>query len=220
MMKLPPGMPSTPRDAIAASPRSISFRTFWLRPAELIGTEGLYIGCGNGRNYLPLIAGGLDLVGLDVSAVALQQLAERAPERFHRLVHGDLGALPYERTYPIVIGIQVFQHGNRVRAHAHIKAAQARVANGGLFCLRVNAVGTDVAPEHEISEQHGDGGFTVRYLAGPKEDLQMHFFSSEELSKLFEAEFEHVLPLGLHRTWRPPPGRGQWSQWEAIWRKV
>jgi hypothetical protein len=84
----------------------------------------------------------------------------------------------------------------------------------------VNAVGTDVAPEHEITEQHGDGGFTVRYLAGPKEDLQMHFFSSEELSKLFEAEFEHVLPLGLHRTWRPLPGRGQWSQWEAIWRKV
>lgn len=105
------------------------------RDAELIGTEGLYIGCGNGRNYLPLIAGGLDLVGLDVSAVALQQLAERAPERFHRLVHGDLGALPYERTYPIVIGIQVFQHGNRVRAHAHIKAAQARVANGGLFAF-------------------------------------------------------------------------------------
>src|ERR1039457_6031440 len=24
-------------------------------------TSGLYIGCGNGRNYLPLVAGGLDL---------------------------------------------------------------------------------------------------------------------------------------------------------------
>jgi SAM-dependent methyltransferase len=176
------------------------------RDAQLIGAEGVYIGCGNGRNYLPLIAGGLDLAGLDVSAVALQQLAERAPERHPRLVHGDLGALPYGKTYPIVIGIQVFQHGNRVRTHAHIKAAQDRLADGGLFCLRVNAVATDVAAEHEVIEQHGDGGFTVRYLAGPKEDLQIHFFSSEELSKLFEAEFEAVLPLRLHPTWRTPQG--------------
>ena len=190
------------------------------RDAGLIGAEGLYIGCGNGRNYLPLIAGGLDLVGLDVSAVALQQLEERAPERRPRLVHGDLGALPFGKTYPIVIGIQVFQHGNRKRAHAHINAAQDRLAAGGLFCLRVNAVGTDVAPEHEVIEEHGDGGFTVRYLAGPKDNLQIHFFASEELSELFEAEFEPVLPLRLHRTSRTRPGRGQWSQWEAIWRKT
>jgi hypothetical protein len=83
----------------------------------------------------------------------------------------------------------------------------------------VNAVGTDVAPEHEVIEQHGDGGFTVRYRAGPKENLQIHFFSSEELSNLFEAEFQPVLPLRPRSTWRTPPGRGQWSQWEAIWRK-
>ena len=29
-------------------------------------TRGLYIGCGNGRNYLPLVAGGLDLTGVDL----------------------------------------------------------------------------------------------------------------------------------------------------------
>ena len=38
---------------------------------RLLGKLGLYVGCGNGRNYLPLVAGGLDLVGLDVSATAL-----------------------------------------------------------------------------------------------------------------------------------------------------
>lgn len=30
-------------------------------------TRGLYIGCGNGRNYLPLVAGGLDLTGAELS---------------------------------------------------------------------------------------------------------------------------------------------------------
>ena len=44
-------------------------------------TQGLYIGCGNGRNYLPLVAGGLDLTGLDISATAIAQLAARAPDR-------------------------------------------------------------------------------------------------------------------------------------------
>jgi SAM-dependent methyltransferase len=72
-------------------------------------TRGLYIGCGNGRNYLPLVAGGLDLTGLDISATALAQLAARRPGRRLDLICGDLSALPSARTYPLVIGIQVFQ---------------------------------------------------------------------------------------------------------------
>ncbi len=140
-------------------------------------TAGLYIGCGNGRNYLPLVTGGLDLTGLDISAAAIAELAARAPERRHRLVHGDLGALPSPAAYPLVVGIQVFQHGERVAAHAHIRAAQALVAPGGLFCLRVNAAQTDIWPEHELTEQRPDGGRTVRYLAGPKRGLHVNFFS-------------------------------------------
>jgi hypothetical protein len=36
-----------------------------VREHDLLGAEGLYVGCGNGRNYLPLVQAGLDLVGLD-----------------------------------------------------------------------------------------------------------------------------------------------------------
>ena len=57
-------------------------------------TSGLYIGCGNGRNYEPLVRGGLDLTGLDISDVALRQLSARMPERRGSLVRGDLSALP------------------------------------------------------------------------------------------------------------------------------
>ena len=38
---------------------------------------GLYIGCGNGRNYLPLVDAGLRILGLDLSLEALRQLAAR-----------------------------------------------------------------------------------------------------------------------------------------------
>lgn len=182
-------------------------------------SRGLYIGCGNGRNYLPLVAAGLDLTGLDVSATAIDQLVARAPDRRGRLVCGDLGALPAEAAWPLVIGIQVFQHGDRAAAHAHIRAAQERVTAGGLFCLRVNAIGTDIWPHHEVVEHHPDGGFTVRYLAGPKRGLLIHFFCATEFDALFAGGFAPLLPIRLHSTRRTPPQPGQWSQLEAIWQK-
>jgi hypothetical protein len=183
-------------------------------------SRGLYVGCGNGRNYLPLVAGGLNLTGLDISATAIAQLAVRAPGRRPDLVRGDLRALPPAATYPLVIGIQVFQHGDRARAHAHIRAAQARVAGGGLFCLRVNATGTDIWPGHEVTERHPDGGLTVRYLAGPKRHLLIHFFSAAELGVLFGSGFEPVVPLRPQHTGRAAPEPGRWTQWEAIWRRI
>ena len=188
------------------------------RGQHLIGAEGLYIGCGNGRNYIPLVARGLDLVGLDISEAAIEQLAARLPDRRHRLVCGTLESLPSAAVYPIVIGIQVFQHGDQRRAHQHINAAQARVAEGGLFCIRVNASSTDLEFEHEVIERDQGGGYTVRYLAGPKSGLEVHFFALGELVELVGG-FEPVLPLRLSTTWRKPPAHGQWSQWEAIWRK-
>lgn len=188
------------------------------RAADL--ARGLYIGCGNGRNYLPLVADGLDLTGLDISPVAIAQLAARDPRRRDRLVCGDLTALPADASYPMVIGIQVFQHGDRSEAHAHIRAAQARVTPGGLFCLRVNATETDIWPEHQATERRPDGGVTVCYLAGPKQGLHIHFFSSPELNVLFAGHFTPVLPPRLQPTRRASPQPGQWSQWEAIWRKT
>jgi hypothetical protein len=177
------------------------------------------LGSCNGRNYLPLVAGRLDLTGLDISAAAIAQLADRAPGRRDRLICGDLTALPPGAAWPLVIGIQVFQHGDRATTHAHIRAAQQRATPGGLFCLRVNATGTDLWPGHEVTEHNPDGGITVRYLAGAKQGLLVHFFTATELDALFASQFAPVLPLRVQRTWRAPPQPGQWSQWEAIWRK-
>lgn len=180
-------------------------------------TSGLYIGCGNGRNYEPLVRGGLDLTGLDISDVALRQLSARMPERRGSLVHGDLSALPQGTRYGVVIGIQVFQHGHAEAAHAHLAAARARVAPGGLMAVRVNAAGTDIAFAHRVTGRNDDG-VTIRYLDGPKAGLEIHFFGEVELRGLFAIGFEPVLPPRAQVTWRQPPGAGQWTQWEGIWR--
>lgn len=185
--------------------------------AGLLDTPGVYIGCGNGRNYVPLVEGGLDLVGLDASKAAIRQLATRVPERAPRLVHGDLTALPAGARYGVVVGIQVFQHGDRAACHRHVLAAQDLLAPRGLMAVRVNAVGTDIEFDHEVVEAGEGNGFTVRYLQGPKRGLLVHFFDRRELEALFADRFDTDLPLRSDRTRRPRQGSGQWSQWEGIW---
>jgi SAM-dependent methyltransferase len=181
--------------------------------------RGVYLGCGNGRNYLPMVVAGLDLVGVDISQTAIDQLREKRPELQHRLLCGSVESLPPGVEYPIVIGIQIFQHGDRDRAHSHIQSAKSRVAQGGLFCIRVNAIGTEIEFRHEIARRFPDGGFTIRYLEGPKAGLPINFFSEGELVDLFSG-WEPVLPLRLQQTWRDPRSRGSWLQWEAIWRRA
>jgi SAM-dependent methyltransferase len=189
------------------------------RDRGLSSAPGLYIGCGNGRNYLPLVSGGLDLLGLDVSPTAIAQLSERAPERASRLLCGDLTALPAATRYSIVIAIQVLQHGNETTVHDALVRARELVAPGGLFCVRVNAVGTQPEYEHDVVGRAGDGRFTVRYKAGPKRGLDIHFFSEQELRGLVGTGFTPLLELRPSATRRPAPGKGEWVQWEAIWQR-
>jgi hypothetical protein len=198
----------------------LAFTEDILAAARALGlNHGIYIGCGNGRNYLPLVAGGLDLLGIDISSVAIQQLRQRCPERADRLICGQLESLPAGEVYGLVLGIQVFQHGDRSSAHRLIRAAQARVAIGGLMAVRVNAVRTDVTLEHSLIEASADGGFTVQYQQGPKQGLAIHFYADQELEALFQGDFEPILGPRLVATQRTPPDTGQWSQWEGIWHR-
>jgi hypothetical protein len=183
--------------------------------------RGVYIGCGNGRNYVPLSVAGLDLIGLDISATAIAQLAGRLPGGRDRLLVGDLSALPAGERYPLVVAIQVIQHGTRQQTHAFLADALERVAPGGLFCIRVNAVGTDVDHAHRVAERDADGSFSVLYEAGPKSGLTVHFWAARELSDaIVSASFAPVLPLRPQATWRQPPARGLWLQWEGIYRRT
>ncbi|WP_345679918.1 hypothetical protein [Yinghuangia aomiensis] len=147
-----------------------------------------------------------DCLGGAQSAVGLAELANRAPERAGLLLHGSLDTLPDDTAYPVVVGIQVFQHGTRDQARGILAAALRRVAPGGLFCVRVNAVGTDIVRAHDVIGEHDDGSLTVRYRAGghraDKAGLAVHFYSETELAEL-PADCEPVLPIRLTRRERP-----------------
>lgn len=191
-----------------------------VRRHGLLGSPGLYIGCGNGRNYIPLVQGGLELTGVDVSRSAIEELAGRMPERADRVIHGDITALSMGARFAIVIAIQVFQHGDRTACHTHVRDAQRLVALDGLMAVRVNSVNTDIEYEHEVIEAEPGAGFTIRYLEGPKRGLSIHFFERDELEDLFAEQFHVEMPLRLRSTPRNAPAKGRWSQWEGLWRRA
>lgn len=180
----------------------------------------LYIGCGNGRNYVPLVEEyGLDLFGLDISATAIESLRGRMPERANQLIHGDISTLPDGMTFGAVIGIQVFQHGTEAETYAHLRSAIGVLRPGGLFCVRVNAVGTEIEYRHRVVETNAAGGFTIEYQDGPKQGLNVHFFARAEIESLTN-DLKPIVALDVQRTERKPPAAGHWDQWEGIWQKA
>jgi len=186
---------------------------------------GPYVGCGNGRNYLPLVDAGLRLYGLDLSLEALRQLAARrtAPlplicGDFRDVARSSLGARSPGAGLDYVVAIQVFQHGGAADVAAYFANVAAALRPGGLFFLRVNSVATQIYHAHTILERPAHGGTTIRYDAGPKQGRAVHFYAHDELLALTRDAFDVVLSPREEIIHRAPPQPGFWAQWEAIWR--
>ena len=191
-----------------------------LRARGLFGGAGLYVGCGNGRNYVPLVKSGLRLYGLDLSAASLRQLATREPELSTRLVCADFRTFASRRRFSYVISIQVFQHGVAADVARYFSRVGSLLAPGGIFFLRVNATSTQIRRPHTTIERNDLGGFTVRYEAGSKHGLPVHFYTCDELHSLTCDDFAVVAEPREDVTVRAPPEAGHWVQWEAVWRRL
>ena len=191
-----------------------------LQTSSLRNGAGLYVGCGNGRNYLPLVNSGLHLYGVDISDVALRQLAEKEPAVADLLIHVDFRKLDPPQKYAYVIAIQVFQHGFDSDVAKYFANVRSVLLNGGLFFLRVNSASTQIHRPHTIAERNEFGGKTVIYEAGPKQGLPVHFYAGEEILALTRNGFEVVDNLREVFTRRTPPEKGFWAQWEGIWKRT
>lgn len=179
---------------------------------------GLYVGCGNGRNYLPLVNAGLQLYGLDLSLEALRQLAARRTPALP-LICGDFRSSVIHRALEYLVAIQVFQHGTVDDVAIYFANVAACLRPGGLFFLRVNSVSTQILHAHTTLEREPRGGTTIRYDAGPKRGLAVHFYGRDEILALTHAAFDVVLPPHEKIIHRTPPALGFWAQWEAVWRR-
>jgi SAM-dependent methyltransferase len=183
--------------------------------------SGLYVGCGNGRNYLPLLDAGLNLLGLDVSPEALRRLTQRRPSLSpQRLVREDFRTFKSrDARFDYLVAIQVFQHGDDADVGAYFENAATLLRPGGLFFLRVNSINTNLYRAHTVVEHNAWGGFTVRYEEGPKSGLLVHFYSQSELLERLKVSFIPLMPPREEVITRAAPPAGAWAQWDAIWRR-
>ncbi len=185
--------------------------------ADVASWDGLYVGCGNGRNFIPLADSGLGILGIDSSPMAIRQLSERRPDLAERLCCVDFASYP-ESQLDYIISIQAFQHGTKAQIRGYFEKVARMLRSGGLFFLRVNSASTDIYFDHDICEWGRTGGFTVLYRDGPKRGLYIHFYSRKELDEMC-GSFEHVVTPYEQVTERGGPKTGVWSQWEAVLRK-
>ena len=186
----------------------------------LSGGRGLYVGCGNGRNFARLTSCGLDLVGIDPSPVAIAQLSARCPSAAGRLWCVDMEHFRPADKFDYLIAIQVFQHGDEAATARHFERASELLRSGGVLFLRVNSASTDVYFAHRVKRATAGGSFTVRYLQGPKRGTDVHFLSKQDLAeRLLHCGFEVEAGPGEDRIGRKPPQTGTWSQWEVVARK-
>lgn len=181
---------------------------------------GLYPGCGNGRNFIPLLEAGLDIRGLDTSAEGVSQLLERHPEAQSRVRVGTFEALTSARVFDYIVAIQIFQHGNEQQIKKYFSTCSDALKPDGRLFLRVNSVSTEIYENHHKIETNSNGGFTVVYDSGPKKDSPVHFYSEPELREIADG-FGFNIVGGLSETveHRKPPKDGAWAQWESVWQK-
>jgi SAM-dependent methyltransferase len=183
--------------------------------------RGLYVGCGNGRNYLPLLDASLNMYGIDVSFEAVRQLRARRPAQASRLLCADFRHLrDGTAAFGYLIAIQVFQHGGDATVSGYFDKVRGLLRRGGLFFLRVNSTSTDVYHRHTVVEENRFGGFTVRYDDGPKRGLLVHFASRAELLERTIGTFRLVREPREDVARRVSPKTGSWAQWEIVWQKL
>ena len=81
------------------------------RPETMRG-KGLYVGCGNGRNYIALVDAGLDLIGLDVSEEAIAQLRADHPYLAPDLVQADFHEFDSKSLFDYIVAISTTPIGS------------------------------------------------------------------------------------------------------------
>lgn len=185
-------------------------------------SKGLYVGCGNGRNFVPLVRRGLDLDGVDISGVGINEIRNRLPGYSGSLNVGDFRDIQGQ-TWDYLISLQVFQHGSSNELNSFYASSARLLKNSGYLFLRVNASTTQLDLGHVILEGEKNKSRTVKYTEGHKAvgEVLIHFYDKDELLQLANDNGFKVTPPPLEdRTYRETPRGGFWSQWETIWQKA
>ena len=178
---------------------------------------GLYLGCGNGRNYIPLRNKNLNIFGIDISQSAISTLVDLYPKYAQDLQCTSITNFETNDKFAYIIAIQVMQHGDTRMINSYFDKINELLENNGMLFIRVNSISTEIYHKHTIIENKD--GLTVQYNKGPKQDLLIHFFTKSELERYITSRGMIVQYIHEVSIKRKPPKTGSWYQWELVCKK-
>lgn len=168
---------------LTTSEASPSLMRFVVDQRARIGRSVLDLGCGRGRNLIPLVERGLDVVGIDLSSKGLEMASHELRRRgLHAaLVQGSSHALPFRsQSFDFVVAMGTIHHNFWADIESSF-AEVARVLRPGR-CLFFKCRADD--DNEQSREQVSDCGRTAIDTAGSKRGIVQHYFSHEELQQL------------------------------------
>ena len=159
------------------------------------------LGCGDGRNLVPLCESGLECCGVDISETALSRAGHRLRARGQtaRLFKADLQNLPFPaRSVESLVCFDVF--GQLPDAAATIKEFERVLKPGGFLFLNVYTTGDGTFGD---GEQMGARSFIYK-------NTLFHYYEEDDIRKLFSGW--NIEALDLLR-WSDPP-HGEFRPYE------
>lgn len=166
------------------------------------GKNILDLGCGTGRNILPLVKADFNVWGIDISTRAIAEAKTRLQEEHLQadIKVGDFyTTLPYpDDFFDGVLSIKAMHHARRNEIDNLIKELKRIMCIGGILMVEVPKKGRKSRWQFEEIEPD-----TVAPLAGPEKGIPHHVFENEaDVISLFP-NFE---VLDIHTTGQDTSG--------------
>jgi len=165
----------------------------FIEQMERLGTRTvLDLGCGSGRHLVQLAAHGFEVHGIDSSPHAVRLSREWLESRQLRAqvtLHDITTPLPYPQKYfDAVVSIQVVHHAVSETIRRIAREIERVTKPEALILVTVPRSRNQASRFEEIEPG------TLVPLDGPEKGLPHHFFTAEELTRLFSGFNQ----LGLH----------------------
>lgn len=161
----------------------------------------LYIGVGDGRNFLRLADSGLDICGCDASGVAVDRFLSDHPSLRDRLHHRKLAEMARDRSrFDVVIASRVLVRPDMDGSRADLSAIRSVLRPEGRLFAEWTAAGTDPWPGWGSATLDARGNLRLDYPSERVQKIYLSFLGCVELVESAGFTVDHgPVPVDLPR---------------------